>query len=417
MLQPFKIRMTRGWHLQTLWGKQQTHTDHQKTFPWKHYPAAEESASTLQQLVPCFTMTFNLTVTLLSGERADVEVDPDRTVIFLRRAAESQLKRPLKALLSAQGRLNGPSRICDAGLQDGDVITAIVREPGPVMESYRKARAFAAIKEDTVVTWGASEFGGDSRSVRRQLTDVMQVYVSEFACAAIRNDGTVVSWGSAIAGGDSHDVRNKLIDVKEIVAANSAFAATKSDGSVVAWGDSRNGGSCEEVQKELFDVQKIFASNTAFAAIRGDGKVVTWGAKNGGGDSQAVQSQLLDVKQIHSTSVAFAAVRQDGSVVSWGAVSGGGDCSGQELTDVVQMHSTTRAFAALQADGKVVTWGAPSAGGDSRSVRDNLLDVVQLCASEAAFAAIKAGMISVSRIFWSLPLKVAGFGLSGRFCN
>lgn len=160
MLQPFKIRMTRGWHLQTLWGKQQTHTDHQKTFPWKHYPAAEESASTLQQLVPCFTMTFNLTVTLLSGERADVEVDPDRTVIFLRRAAESQLKRPLKALLSAQGRLNGPSRICDAGLQDGDVITAIVREPGPVMESYRKARAFAAIKEDTVVTWGASEFGG-----------------------------------------------------------------------------------------------------------------------------------------------------------------------------------------------------------------------------------------------------------------
>lgn len=34
--------------------------------------------------------------------------------------------------------------------------------------------------------------------------------------------------------------------------------------------------------------------------------------------------------------------------------------------------------------------GAPSAGGDSRSVRDNLLDVVQLCASEAAFAAIKA---------------------------
>eukprot|EP00435_Cladocopium_sp_Y103_P011537 s1132_g3.t1 len=332
---------------------------------------------------------------------ADVEVDPDRSVIFLRRAAESQLKRPLKALLSAQGqtfvqsRLNGPSRICDAGLQDGDVITAIVREPGPVMESYRKAtgagnrpdgavftqrnlgmwaaRAFAAIKEDTVVTWGASEFGGDSRSVRKQLTDVMQVYVSEFACAAIRNDGTVVSWGSAIAGGDSHDVRSKLIDVKEIVATNSAFAAIKSDGSVVAWGDARNGGSCEEVQEELFDVEKIFASNTAFAAIRGDGKVVTWGAKNGGGDSQAwlckleaVQSQLLDVRQIHSTSVAFAAVRQDGSVVAWGAVSGGGDCSGQELTDasicrdVVQMHSTTRAFAALQADGKVLTWGAAS---------------------------------------------------------
>ena len=34
--------------------------------------------------------------------------------------------------------------------------------------------------------------------------------------------------------------------------------------------------------------------------------------------------------------------------------------------------------------------GAPSAGGDSSSVHDELLDVVQSCASEAAFAAIKA---------------------------
>ena len=41
------------------------------------------------------------------------------------------------------GRLNGPSRICDVGLQDGDIITAIVREPGPVMESYRKVAVVA----------------------------------------------------------------------------------------------------------------------------------------------------------------------------------------------------------------------------------------------------------------------------------
>ena len=36
-------------------------------------------------------------------------------------------------------RLNGPSRLCDAGLQDGDLLSATIREPGPVMESYRKA--------------------------------------------------------------------------------------------------------------------------------------------------------------------------------------------------------------------------------------------------------------------------------------
>lgn len=47
----------------------------------------------------------------------------------------------MKALVA--GRLNGPSRICDVGLQDGDIITAIVREPGPVMESYRKVAVVA----------------------------------------------------------------------------------------------------------------------------------------------------------------------------------------------------------------------------------------------------------------------------------
>lgn len=49
------------------------------------------------------------------------------------------------------GRLNGPSRICDVGLQDGDIITAIVREPGPVMESYRKV---AVVARHGKICWG-----------------------------------------------------------------------------------------------------------------------------------------------------------------------------------------------------------------------------------------------------------------------
>lgn len=52
----------------------------------------------------------------------------------------------MKALVA--GRLNGPSRICDVGLQDGDIITAIVREPGPVMESYRKVAVVASLWQD-----------------------------------------------------------------------------------------------------------------------------------------------------------------------------------------------------------------------------------------------------------------------------
>eukprot|EP00434_Breviolum_minutum_P003860 symbB.v1.2.003394.t2/scaffold190.1/size276550/19 len=318
-------------------------------------------------------------------------------------------------------RLNGPSRICDVGLQDGDIITAIVREPGPVMESYRKARAFAAILEDTVVTWGASDFGGDCESVRRQLSDVMQVHVSEFACAAIKNDGTVVSWGSALAGGDSYDVSHQLFDVREITATHSAFAAIKFDESVVAWGDPRNGGSCEEVQKDLFDVQKIFASNTAFAAIRADGHVVTWGAKNAGGGGDSSSTELMSVVQIHSTTRSFAALQADGKIVTWGASgrqlppwqplkvvqlgapSTGGDSSRvhDELQDVVQVSASEGAFAAIRADGSAVVWGSAEAGGDAtghleellgqfeKQVQAELVNVHRIHAASGAFAAVR----------------------------
>ena len=42
------------------------------------------------------------------------------------------------------------------------------------------------------------------------------------------------------------------------------------------------------------------------------------------------------------------------------------------------------------ADGSVVTWGNPDYGGDSNQVRDQLLNVQQVHATEVAFAAILA---------------------------
>eukprot|EP00913_Durusdinium_trenchii_P031018 g29050.t1 len=371
-------------------------------------------------------MTWNLTITLLSGESVELTIEPDRSVNFLRRKAEQALQRPLKALFGG-GRLNNPSRLCDVGVQDGDLLTAIVREPGPIMESYRKARAFAAICDGEVVTWGAPHFGGQLPArLRPRLVDVASVVVSAYACCALRNDGEVVTWGSELSGGDSEEVTHELRDVIEIYATDAAFAALKGNGSVVTWGDARNGGSSKEVSGDLFGVQKIFASTTAFAAIRSDGRVVTWGARNAGGDSSAVQDQLRDVKQIHATNVAFAAVRGDGSVVTWGAPSTGGDSSTVqgELLDVVQLAAsetafvairedgalftwgdskipdvelsavsrqvlaTDSAFAALGVDGKVVTWGSKK-GGDSSGVQEQLVEVQQLFASEGAFAALR----------------------------
>ena len=54
-------------------------------------------------------------------------------------------------------------------------------------------KTFAIRKDDeTVVTWGSPDFGGDS-SVASQLTSVAWMYHTEEAFAALKHDGTVVT--------------------------------------------------------------------------------------------------------------------------------------------------------------------------------------------------------------------------------
>ena len=103
-------------------------------------------------------------------------------------------------------------------------------------------------------------------------------------------------------------------DVLSIYSSGYAFAALKHDGSVVAWGHGHpgaveeqvnHGGDCSEVQEQLAtDVQSICSTNLAFAALNGDGSVVAWGVGNGdtndwgelmgdhGGNCSHVQAQL-----------------------------------------------------------------------------------------------------------------------------
>lgn len=47
--------------------------------------------------------------------------------------------------------------------------------------------------------------------------------------------------------------------VQEIRASQYAFAALLEDGSIVAWGDRNNGGDCSAVQSQLTQVQDIQA--------------------------------------------------------------------------------------------------------------------------------------------------------------
>ena len=58
---------------------------------------------------------------------------------------------------------------------------------------------------------------------------------------------------------------NKTTQVWEIRASQYAFAAILQDGSVVAWGDCNNGGDCSLVQSQLKHVKDIQAPSVGSA--------------------------------------------------------------------------------------------------------------------------------------------------------
>ena len=87
---------------------------------------------------------------------------------------------------------------------------------------------------------------------------MQQIQASRSAFAAIISDGSIVSWGHPLYGGDSRDVQDQLTDVQQIQAFDGAFAATRCDGSVVTWGNRH------DPAVQLKTVGQIQASDNAF---------------------------------------------------------------------------------------------------------------------------------------------------------
>jgi hypothetical protein len=54
--------------------------------------------------------------------------------------------------------------------------------------------------------------------------------------AAVKSDRSVVTWGTADDGGDSVAVKASLVNVVRVFGSSHAFAALTSSGTVVAWG-------------------------------------------------------------------------------------------------------------------------------------------------------------------------------------
>ena len=256
--------------------------------------------------------------------------------------------------------------------------------------------AFAALKQDgSVVTWGNSDYGGDSSVVASELErDVQAVYSTAYAFAALKDNGKVVAWGDSYWGGTAPTGVES--DVKAVSSTLYAFAALKNDGSVVAWGSSSYGGNAPtSVTTVESGVQAVYSTAYAFAALKEDGSVVAWGSSSRGGSAPtSVTTANSNVQAVSSTEFAFAALKDDGSVVAWG----NSDWGGSAPTTVTTVNSNVQAvsgakfaFAALKDDGSVVAWGHTSFGGDIPDSFSAELQngVVAVYGTELAFAALK----------------------------
>ncbi len=169
--------------------------------------------------------------TVAGGQLCEMKVDRSTLVRDLYRKAEAAAGKPLK-LLADTVYLRSTSSVNAAGLQDGQLITAVTHMP----RIYAQNGLYAAVKGDgSVHTWA----WGSRGAVREQLEGSTHIYSTSIAYAARKEGGAVVTWGLPEQGGDSSGVQEQLArGIIEVSSTCSAFAALKEDGSVVAWGDA-----------------------------------------------------------------------------------------------------------------------------------------------------------------------------------
>jgi alpha-tubulin suppressor-like RCC1 family protein len=189
-------------------------------------------------------------------------------------------------------------------------------------KEWKNTSAFAALTPTgQVITWGSSLSGARDviGAIPRLSSGVRQIFSCGDGFAAVLADGSAISWRSRDQW-LTIDANSEETRIKTISSTNYAFAALRENGSVSTWGDSYSGGHSSHLSEKLSQgVRDIYSSLRAFAALKSDGSVVTWGDELYGGSSISVSQALKSgVSKIFSTAGAFAALKIDGSVITWG---------------------------------------------------------------------------------------------------
>lgn len=362
-----------------------------------------------------------------------------------------------------------------------------------VKNIYATSDSYAALLNDgTVFVWGDNTTDYIYDGINK-LSNVNKIYCTDGAFAAKLNNGKVFIWGDSNFGGSyifndntkkgyvyENNNTTLLTNVVKIFSTEQAFAALLNNGRIFVWGHPNFGGSNvydpNNINNQvainnpktyfgyIYDgngkfnvngnniitgIKKIFSTNSAFAAVDADGAIFIWGNNNFGGTYRGSgrgyikvndTERLLNIKTITSNQFAFAALTEDNDIVTWGGQMYGGSGSydsqyqgflyedytlrppdeGQEQTGdanginifsgAIKIISSGRAFAALKSDGSVFVWGDPEYGGTQTFITTNPPDYAAILASrgyiksnnniiynftdiystESAFAAVKS---------------------------
>jgi len=287
----------------------------------------------------------------------------------------------------------------------------------PYRDRYLSNTKTKSISAGEVYSWGSNL---TNTTPAGGVTNVVAVYSTLRAYAALRTDGSVVCWGNAASGGTTPTgVSSNVISIESTL---SAFAALKADGTVVFWGDSTEIRS--STQSDLINITKLYSSNSGFAclnssgrvimvgtyttitaypipvgfnsnvvevytndigfaALRNDGSVATWIVSNN--TNADLSSNIVCV---FPNQYSFAALKNDGSVVWWGGTANIATPPGTS-SGVISIYSTYSSFAALKTNGSLAIWGENNTGGQNNTNVDLSSNIVNVVGGERSFAALK----------------------------
>ncbi|CAE7566123.1 unnamed protein product, partial [Symbiodinium necroappetens] len=164
-------------------------------------------------------MTMSISVALLSGRAADIEVEEGSSLEEVQRRAQQMLGVRGRLMASDGAPLKGTGTVLQAGVSDGDSLTLLV--PSLRILAGSSFGFAGVLSDDSLVFWGEELPQGTPWG--RKVKNVQQIAATSEAFTALLWDGSVVTWGSQTCGGDSSAVKEELRNVQHIIGTRCVF--------------------------------------------------------------------------------------------------------------------------------------------------------------------------------------------------